>query len=304
MVKVKQIMKKFEMKALNPEHADYEKEVLAPSIHRMGLELTGAAPASNMGNVIGWGTRESKYLLSLSKEEAIKNLDRVITDTTPAIILSKGVSKEVVDLIIPEANKHKTAVFQRDMHLATINMNIGWYIIKHFAPKESVHGSLVVMNGLGVMIVGESGIGKSEAVLELIQRGHLFVSDDTVFIKKIGTEFFGEPSPITKGYLEARGMGLIDVPSVYGLKSVKDKTIINLVIELVGEKDLNNVDRLGTDDLSYEILGGKIKKMQLPLKTGRSLSSLIEAATNLFTTRVNGVADPLDEIMRRRDESN
>ena len=302
MVKVKQIMKKFEMKALNPEHADYEKQVLAPSIHRMGLELTGAAPANSRGNVIGWGTRESMYLSSLSKEEAIKNLDRVITDSTPAIILSKGVSQEVVDLIIPEANKHKTAVFQKeDMHLATINMNIGWYIIKHFAPKESVHGSLVIMNGLGVMIIGESGIGKSEAVLELIQRGHLFVSDDTVFVKKIGTEFFGEPSPITKGYLEARGMGLIDVPSVYGLKSVKDKTIINLVIELVGEKDLNNVDRLGTDDLSYEILGGKIKKMQLPLKTGRSLSSLIEAATNLFTTRVNGVANPLDEMIRRRD---
>jgi HPr kinase/phosphorylase len=167
-------------------------------------------------------------------------------------------------------------------------MKINFFIIKELSDSTSKHGSLVIINGVGVMIIGKSGIGKSEALLELIEKGHSFVSDDTVILKKIGNNILGYPSPITKDFVESRGLGLIDIPLIYGLKSVKEYTNVNLVIELISMEDSNRINRLGDKKLFYEIFYEKIPKIQIPVGNGRTLSVLIEAATNVYLIKQKG----------------
>jgi len=186
------------------------------------------------------------------------------------------------------------------MHLSLITSTIGLQIATHIAKVEERHGSLVIVNGVGVMVVGKSGVGKSEAVVELIQLGHTFVSDDTVRIKRIGQTFIGYPAILTKDLLEVRGFGLINVKTIYGIKSVREKSNINLIIELVDTKGKEGTfDRLGISEIKEEILGGFIPKIQLPIKEGRSTSSLIEIAVNSHLAREMG-DDPISTIAQRR----
>ena len=299
MLKVSKLLKRFKLDVVNPEHADLSRGINKPAIHRMGLELIGSADVSKTHkNVVGWGTKESKFFAASSKEERVIMFERVMNDNTPLILLSSGVAENMCLEIIEHANKYNIPVVQSKQHLSDLTMTLGWYIVKYLAESVDIHGSLVVVNGHGVMIIGKSGIGKSEAVLELIQKGGTFVSDDTVVLKRIGTDFVGGPADLTKDFLEARGIGLIDIPSIYGLKAVRESVNVDLVIELLPSHDLHNVDRLGNENLVYEVLGGTIPKIQIPVENGRTLSALIEAAVNVYIAKEHGM-DPLKVISER-----
>ena len=301
MLKVNKLIDRFKMNVLNKDVADLNREINSPAIHRLGLELLGAAEISKHNfNVIGWGTKESKFMLEHSPAEQRNILMRVLSTKTPLIILSNGVDDKVVKLILEVCNEFKIPLVKNGGHLSNVIMTVGWYIVKYLAESVDVHGSLVIVNGVGVMIIGESGIGKSEAVLELIQGGSSFVSDDTVILKKIGTDFIGEAAPLTKDFLESRGIGLINISKIYGLKAIKDYVNVELVVELLPSAELNNVDRLGNSELKYEALNGYISKIQIPVNNGRNPSALIEAAVNVYLAKKNG-DNPLEVIAKRRD---
>lgn len=297
------VINRFKLNIINLDIADTEREIQAPAIHRNGLELSGSfRSTSNKTHVIGWGTKERNFLREFNKDERIEIIRRVFSDKTPIVLLSVGFedSQEIVASIHEVCNEYKIPLAITHQHRSDLVMTIGWYIVKYLAPTSEVHGSLIEVNGIGVLIMGKSGIGKSEAVLELIQKGHRFISDDTVVLKRIGLDFVGEGAPLTKDFLEARGIGLIDIPRIYGLQSIANSVKVSLAIELLPAEKLNDVDRLGDSKLSFDVLGGSIKKTQIPVENGRTLSALIEAAVNVYIAKIHG-HDPLKIIAKRRD---
>ncbi|WP_022935370.1 HPr(Ser) kinase/phosphatase [Mesomycoplasma moatsii] len=286
------------LEIINKNNIKNWRSIKRPSINRVGLEIIGHFEIDDLNkNIIGFGTRESNLMDSVDVDQLENNLKRIFKQKPPLVICSNGVNQKNKDLIFKWANEFETPVVFVDTKLSFITTTVGIYIAEHFAPEDFVHGSLVIINGIGVLIVGPSGIGKSEAVIELIQRGHMFVSDDSVIIKRIGNHFIGQSPKITKNILEARGLGLIDIKTIYGEKSIKDKTNIDLVIELKKD-DQYNFDRLGNENYFYNILDGKIKKILIPVRLGRNTASLIEVATSLFISKNEGV-DTFKEIQER-----
>ncbi|MBD5423098.1 MAG: HPr(Ser) kinase/phosphatase [Mycoplasma sp.] len=283
---------------INKDIIDNWREIMRPSINRVGLEIIGHFEHDDIDkNIVGFGTKESTLMDSIDSEELEINLKKIFDFNPPLVICSSGVSEKNKNLILNHGNKSKTPIVFVDTKLSFITTTVGIYIAENFAPEDFVHGSLVIINGVGVLIVGDSGVGKSEAVIELVQRGHMFVSDDSVIIKRIGNNFIGISPDITKNILEARGLGLINIKAIYGEKSIKDKTNIDLVIELKKDEQMN-FDRLGTENHFYNVLNGKIKKILIPVKLGRNTASLIEVATSLYLSKKDGV-DAFEQIQER-----
>ena len=280
---------KFEV--VNQDSIKTWSNIQRPAINRAGLELKGYFYRENSvsKNIIGWGTSESNWMLSISKQERESALDTLICKKPPLIICSSGVSEENRKIVIKIATKYEVPVVLLDIPLSSSTTTIGVYLAEKFAQTEFVHGSLIIINGIGVMIIGASGIGKSEVILELIQKEYIFVSDDAIFIKRIGNNFIGYSPEITKDILEARGLGLLDIRTIYGDRAIRAKTNIDLVVELIHSKDIIDFDRIGDKNLSYSILGGKISKMSIPVKAGRSASSLVVAAANLLISKQSGI---------------
>ncbi len=279
-------------------------EIQRPAINRAGLELKGYFYRENSisKNIIGWGTSESNWMSSISNDERKKSLTKLISKEPPMIICSSGVDAENIKVIINIANDYGVPVVLSNIALSSLTTTIGVYLAEKFAETEFVHGSLIVINGVGVMVIGASGVGKSEVILELIQKNHIFVSDDAIFVKRVGNNFIGYSPEITKDILEARGLGLLDIRTIYGDRSIRSKTNIDLVVELKPTEEMLDFDRIGNKNLSYSILGGKINKIDIPVKAGRTASSLVVAAANLFISKQSGI-DAL-EIIKERSKEN
>jgi len=178
------------------------------------------------------------------------------------------------------------------------------YLDSELAPEIRMHGVLVDVYGIGILIIGESGIGKSEAALELIKRGHRLIADDAVDIKEIDGFLYGTCPYITRGMLEVRGMGIIDVSAIYGSSSIILKKKINLVISLINWNEEENFDRLGIDKEFVEILGISVQKMLLPIRPGRNIAVIIEAAAANFRYHATSNITPVDTIEKRINEMN
>lgn len=299
----KHLIEEFELDVLNAEASNVDRVIKGLAIHRAGIELATGFKTGHLNNsIIGWGSDENGYLKSVGKDKALELINNAVWDDTPLILLSHKVESEVKKWIITVANRYKVPVVDTKQHLAYSTATIGAFLIDYFAPTEVVHASLTVVKGLGVMIIGESGVGKSEAVIELISKGHTFVADDSVVIKRVGHKFYGKSSEITKGMLESRGIGIIDIPYIYGAASVIEETEIDLVIELK-RSDLAEFDRIGNKNLKYNVLKSSIPLIQIPVQPGRSMATLIEVAVNMFVSRDED-SSPLEKIMERSRLSN
>lgn len=285
---VKEVLNHFKLKIYNQEilqNPDFKYGfILAPAISRAGIEITTFQDHSRLyKNVIGWGTSESLYFESLPEKKAQKAIEYILKLRPPLLLLSKGVSQKNIKLICKIANKFLVPVVVSKWNLSLLTVYIGTFISNFFGSKVQIHGSLVFVNSVGILIIGKSGIGKSEAVLDLIQKNHYFVADDAVIIKQVGDDFYGSSNFIVQDLLEVRGIGLINVKYTYGAKSLRKEIKIDLVCELVdAQKNLPKIDRLGFDYLSFPILDGQIRKIQIPVLKGRTISTLIEAAANVF----------------------
>ncbi|MEA4115667.1 HPr(Ser) kinase/phosphatase [Mycoplasma sp. 744] len=299
-INVKKIINKFQINIINQDQDLLYRNILDPDVKQLGLELAGQMTTNQYyKNVICWGTAESLYFKKIGKKSSYEIIDKVLSIEPPLLILSKGVNPQHQKWIIDIASKHKIPVYCAPMSTASVMTTIGTYLTDFFSKEEQVHGCLVSIGGTGVLIVGKSGVGKSEAVLELLQRGHIFISDDAVLIKHIGGNFYGTSPALTKNFIEVRGIGLIDVKYTYGIKAVAQGAVIDLVVELVVPEG-QQFDRLGIDYLRYPILDSSIVKTQIPIKNGFSAASLIEAAVSTFLARKEGIS-VLEQLEERRN---
>lgn len=276
-VKLSELAEKMELKNLTPTVELKGKEVSIPEVNRPALQLSGFFDHFDSDRVQIIGYVEYTYLQTLDYERKIKVYDELVTYKVPCIVYSRNLEPDKE--LIEKAAKQDIPIFQTEKQTSGFMAElIRWMNVK-LAPCISIHGVLVDVYGVGVLIMGESGIGKSEAALELIKRGHRLVTDDVVEIRKVSDEtLVGSAPDITRHFIELRGIGIVDVKSMFGVQSVRETQNIDLVITLEDWSREKEYDRLGLEESYTEFLGNKVVCHNIPIRPGRNLAIIVESA--------------------------
>lgn len=276
-VKLSKVVEKLNLKNLTPDVDMTEKKVMVPDINRPALQLTGFFEHFAYERVQLIGCVEYTFLENMEEDEKEKIYDMLLSYKIPCIIFCRNLKPD--DSLIEKANKANVPVFSTETPTSAFSAEIIRWLNVELAPCISMHGVLVDVYGVGVLIMGESGIGKSEAALELIKRGHRLVSDDVVEIRKVSDEtLVGTAPDITRHFIELRGIGIVDVKMLYGVQSVRETQNIDLVITLEEWDRDKEYDRLGLEEQYTEFLGNKVVCHQLPIRPGRNLAIIVETA--------------------------
>ena len=276
-VALTKLVEKMKLEKLTP-HIDISKiKVTTTEINRPALQLTGYFDEFNAERVEIIGYVEYTYLKKLSKEEKIPVYEKLLSYQFPCLIYTTRTRPDEDILVLAE--KYQVPVFATHQNTSAFMAELIRWLNVELAPSIAIHGVLVDVYGEGILITGESGIGKSEAALELIKRGHRLITDDVVEIRKVSDEtLIGTAPDITRHFIELRGIGIIDVKTLFGVESVKNTTGIDLVIKLEEWDRDKEYDRLGLEEEYTEFLGNKVVCHSLPIRPGRNLAVIVEAA--------------------------
>lgn len=286
-VKVKDLLK---MSRLSQEYGDkvlLEKEIKTSDISRPGLEMTGYFDFYTPERIQLIGMKELSYLMKMSSHNRHQVLLKMFQPETPVVIIARNleIPKEMIDA----ADEKQVAILRSKASTSRLSGEISSYLDSRLAERTSVHGVLMDIYGMGVLIQGDSGIGKSETGLELVKRGHRLVADDRVDIyAKDEVTLWGEPAEILRHLLEIRGVGIIDVMSLYGASAVKDSSQVQIAVYLENYDTQKTFDRLGNDTEELEVAGVRIPRIRIPVKTGRNISVVIEAAAMNYRAKQMG----------------
>ena len=278
-----------------------KKRINLPDINRPALQLTGYLEHFENERVQIIGYVEYTYLLHLSREKKIEAFERFVASKIPCVIFSTKTEpdEDMINLAI----KYDVPIFVTDQTTSTFMAEIIRWLNVELAPCISIHGVLVDVYGEGVLIMVESGIGKSEAALELIKRGHRLVSDDVVEIRRVSdATLVGSAPDITRHFIELRGIGIIDVKTLFGVESVKDTQSIDLVIKLEEWDKDREYDRLGLEEEYTEFLGNRVVCHSLPIRPGRNLAVIVESAAVNHRQKKMGY-NAAQELYRRVQEN-
>jgi len=294
-VSVKKLIDDLELEVLAEGKEDIEISV--NDINRPGLQLAGFYNYFAPERIQVIGKAEWSFLDDMQIEVRKKRVKKYFSFDISCLIITRGL--EPHPEFISEAKKHKIWVLRSKLVTTNFISKTTIYLSDKLAPETRLHGVLVDVSGIGILITGESGIGKSETALELIKRGHRLVTDDAVDIKEIDGDLIGTSPKITVGMLEVRGIGIIDVTQLYGLSSVVQKKEIKLVMHFEHWRDDNDYDRLGIDENYMDILGVKVKKLIVPVRPGRNIAVIIEAAAVNYRYSLMSQITPVDVIENR-----
>lgn len=276
-VRIETIIEKFNLKNLTPDVDITLKKITQPDINRPALQLAGYFEHYEETRTQIIGFVEYSYMEHMEEEKKKEVYPRVLSSKTPCVVFCRDLQPD--ELFLKTATENNIAVLLTDLSTSAFMSEIIRWLNVKLAPCISVHGVLVDIYGEGVLITGESGIGKSEAALELIRRGHRLVSDDVVEIRKVSDEtLVGSAPDITRHFIELRGIGIVDVKTLYGVSSVMDTTNINLVIRLEDWDKEKKYDRLGLEESYTEYLGNKVVCHNIPIRPGRNLAVICESA--------------------------
>lgn len=276
-VQLTKLVQELGLHNLTPEIDLSEILIKTAEINRPALQLTGYLEhfANERVQIIGYV--EYTYLENIEEEKKEKIYDMLLSYEIPCIVYCRGLKPE--PMLLEKANKANIPVFSTGVNTSTFTAEIIRWLNVELAPCISIHGVLVDVYGVGVLIMGESGIGKSEAALELIKRGHRLVSDDVVEIRKVSDDtLVGKAPDITRHFIELRGIGIVDVKMLFGVQSVRETQNIDLVITLEDWNRDKEYDRLGLEEEYTEFLGNKVVCHQLPIRPGRNLAIIVETA--------------------------
>lgn len=286
-VTVKMLVDKVKLKVIYGTKELLEKPITTADISRPGLEMTGYFDYYSPERIQLVGMKEWSYLNTMTDYNRYSVFSTMFKKETPAIIVALGL--EIPKEMLQAAKENGVCVLQGHNGTSTLSGEMSWYLNAQLAERTSVHGVLVDIYGMGVLIQGDSGIGKSETGLELVKRGHRLVADDRVDVYAKDEEtLWGEPAEILRHLLEIRGVGIIDVMSLYGASAVRNSSQVQLAIYLENFEKGKIFDRLGNGNEEIELQGVKIPCVRIPVKTGRNVSIVIEAAAMNYRAKQMG----------------
>ncbi len=253
--------------------------VTVSEINRPGLALSGYLDYFPSERVQIMGLGEHTYLSTMTPAQRTKVLDKTFAyPNLPCIVITRGIKPHAE--LLKSAEKIKLPVIRSGLVTAHLIGELTVYLEEKLAPTTTIHGVLMNVYGLGVLLVGDSGIGKSECALELIKRGHMLVADDVVEVKqRLGGILFGTGAELIRHHMELRGVGIIDVQKIFGVSTILDRTRVELVIRLEDWKETVEYDRVGLSEQATSILGVRIPEIVMPVRPGRNLAVLVEVAT-------------------------
>ena len=296
-VKLSQLIDDFKLEKLFIAPEGENIEIATPDVNRPSLQLTGFYDYFDNERIQILGMVEYTYLTRISQEERLKQLEMLFSKKIPALIISRGL--ELLDGMVELAEKYGVPILRTQYHTSRFMSAVIAWLNKELAPRITRHGVLVEVYGEGILILGESGVGKSEAAIELVKRGHRLVADDAVEIKKVSDiSLVGSSPEIIRHFIELRGIGIIDVKEIFGIGAVKNTEKIDMIINLEAWVDGKHYDRLGLEDEYTEILGIQIPSLLIPVKPGRNLAVIVEIAAMNNRQKRNGY-NAAEELNKR-----
>ena len=286
-VELTKLVEKMKLVNLTPEIDISEIMLTQPEVNRPALQLAGFFDYFNYDRVQIIGNVEHAYMEKMEKDHGTGIMRKLMSHKIPCIIFCRNLP--VREELLALAKEYDVPIFQSGKSTSDFMGELIRWLKVELAPRISIHGVLVDVYGEGILITGESGIGKSEAALELIKRGHRLVSDDVVEIKKVSDDtLIGSAPDITRHFIELRGIGIVDVKALFGVESVKNTQSIDLVIRLEEWDKTREYDRMGLEDKYTEFLGNKVACHDLPIRPGRNLAIICESAAVNFRQKKMG----------------
>ncbi|WP_087972588.1 HPr(Ser) kinase/phosphatase [Oceanobacillus rekensis] len=286
-VRTKDLLGNFNLALIAGEDG-INREIITSDISRPGIEMTGYFQYYPKERLQLIGRTEMTYFLDLSDEQKRDRARNLCTDVTPGIVVSRGM--DIPEILIEEANEAGVPILHSPRKTTRVISRLTNYLEAKFAPFTAIHGVLVDIYGVGVLIIGQSGVGKSETALELVKNGHRLVADDSVEIRQEDYDsLIGNSPPLIEHLLEIRGLGIINVMTLFGAGAVRSRKRISLVINLENWDEKKQYDRLGLDEDTMKILDVHIPKSTIPVRPGRNLAVIIEVAAMNYRLKRMGV---------------
>lgn len=296
-VKVRTLVENFDFIQITGDDASLERPIVIADTNRPGLELAGYFENSQQKRLVILGDKEIAYIATMSVHKQRKSFDFITNEQTPAIIVTKG--HKCPDVLKRYAKRKNFPIFLSSSPTYRLIVDIVAFLDEQLATSMCIHGGLLSIYGKGVLIRGESGMGKSEIALELIKRGHLLVADDRVDCYRIHNKIVGKAPELLREMLEIRGIGVINVSRMFGVSSVLPKAEINFQVNLEPWKADQDYDRVGIEEKKHEnILDIDIPKIVVPVREGRSMAVIIESAVTNYMLSVMGM-DSAKEFEQR-----
>lgn len=286
-VKLSKIIRELKLEKVYTTPQNEETEIKSPDVNRPSLQITGFYDYFDNTRLQILGKVEHTYLMGMPVDERRKRLEMLFAHKIPALIITRN--QEVIDGMEEFSEKYNVPVLRTKYSTSQFMSGLIAWLNKELAPRITRHGVLVEVYGEGILILGESGVGKSETAVELVKRGHRLVADDAVEIKRVSAiSLVGTSPEVIRHFIELRGIGIIDVKEIFGVGSVKNAEKIDMVINLEAWVEGKQYDRLGIDDEYTEILGIKVPSLLIPVKPGRNLAIIVEIAAMNNRQKRNG----------------
>lgn len=270
---IRELSFKVALMPVNPK----EVKISSRDINRLGLELIGPINHFDNRRIIVMGESESYFLSTLSSDEIYKSVEAILSRKPPLLVISYGIKP--LPEIIAVANRYKVPILTSEDSAAEVMAELTPFLNVHLAPRITRSGGLLNVHGEGILLIGESGVGKSETAIELLKRGHKLIADDLVEIRKIPKNTLVGAAPENiRHFIEVRGVGIINARRIFGIGSVKLTETIDMVVNMENWNDKKSYDRMGAEYKYTEILGVKVPFINIPVRPGRNLAVIIEVA--------------------------
>ena len=278
-----------------------ERQITSPYIQKTGLALAGFHEYLQAGRILLFGESEVRFLESLDSAGRREALAKCFNGELPCLLVTAGA--EIAPEVLVEGERANVPILRTPVPTAAAIGKLTAVLEDRLAHREIIHGVLIDILGLGVLIVGDSGIGKSECALDLVVRGHRLVADDTVEVRRRSESIvIGACPELTRHHMEVRGLGLINIRDLFGVASTRTSKRIELVVQLDRWDEGREYDRLGLDEASYDLIGLKVPLIRMPVATGRNLAILVEVAARNQLLRMRGL-NAARELVARLDAS-
>jgi HPr kinase/phosphorylase len=294
-VKVADFAERLNLEILNCNKSG-DMHIATFNVSRPGLQLTGYYEHFSEERVQVIGEMETSYLHHRTNAECEIACDKLCSYNIPCIVITGNL--EPIPQLLEAAKKYDRTVLRSPLRTTAFMNEISIYLNELLAPTETIHGGLVDLFGVGVLIIGETSVGKSETALELIQRGHRLVADDAVTIKRISDRLVGTSPDNIRHFMEVRGIGIIDVRAMYGASAIRQNKVVDLVVKLENWDEKKQYDRLGDEERTYTMLETDLPLYVIPVKPGRNLAVILEVVARNHRLKTMGY-NALDELNNR-----